>query len=96
MPRYHIIICDSSDNTIEGHIVKKDHPCDAIVSHPWITSIYRDEWVESNIKNPTIEGTVENILSTLGWHTLCVNLDEEIMKKLNDGDSNVSSSTHLQ
>lgn len=93
MPRFHVVLADTSDGNIHGYIARIDSAVDAILNHPWFTSVYRSEWVAKNLDGPDEDTVKQNIWSQFSWSVLCVNLDEAIMNALNGGDSNACSST---
>ena len=91
MTRYCVVFSDITDREISEHIVRAKTPVDAICNHPWIREIYRDRWILDNLWAPDESMCIRNVNEQLGWMVLCVNLDEAIMKDLNDGAGNVSS-----
>jgi hypothetical protein len=93
MPRFHVVMFDPADNTTHGHIMRIDHPADAICNHPWITEIYKNTWIAKHVWADDVASCISNVMNILGWATLCVNLDEAIMSALNAGDSSACSQT---
>jgi hypothetical protein len=84
---------DPADNTTHHYLARIDSASDAVCNHPWITEIYKNTWIARNVWALDIDNTINNVLQFLGWVASCVNLDEEIMKELNGGDSSASSKT---
>jgi hypothetical protein len=93
VPRFHVIAFDPQDNQTCSRIGRYANGPDAILNLPWIDEIYRTKWVIDNLYAPDMESVISNIYQRLGWVVLCVNLDDEIMKDLNDGGSSVSCPT---
>ncbi len=93
MPRFHVVICDTNTVEIDGTIVKARHPVHAILQHPWIVETYKESYIQKNFAAEDENKCVQKIYDMTSWSTLCVNLDEAIMKELNAGDSSVSSPT---
>ncbi len=91
MPRFHVIFFDSTNHEIDAAIVQARHPVHALLQHPWIVEIYKESWIQKNLAAEDEDSCKQNIFKMIGWSTLCVNLDEEIMKDLNGGDLSVSS-----
>lgn len=92
MPRFIVAMCDKNTGEIQQDISKVHEPEYAILQHPWLTDIYTDKWIKANISESTADLIISNLHNVLNWSCSCVNLDEEILKDLNGGDSSVSSS----
>jgi len=93
MPRFAVTICDPSDQTIHFQIIKEVHPSYAVINHVWPKEIYNDKYMRSQIFDEDIETCIANFYNFCGWIVSCENLDDAIMKDLNDGDSSVSLQT---
>jgi hypothetical protein len=93
MARYHVVFCDPNTEEIVGAVIRARHPVHAILQHPWICNIYKDEYVKENFAAEDEDNCRQNIYTFTSWRILCVNLDEEIMRDLNGGDSSASLAT---
>jgi hypothetical protein len=93
MARYHVVFADPNTHEISGVLLRARHPVHAILQHPWISEIYAEKYIQKNFAAEDEDNCKTNIHSFTSWSILCVNLDEEIMKGLNGGDSSVSSLT---
>lgn len=92
MPRFIVSMCDKSDGQILTKIVKATSKEEAILEFPWLVEIYTEKWIINNICENTEESIISNLHNVLNWSCSCVNLDEEILKDLNGGDSSASLS----
>lgn len=91
MPRFIVAMCDKNTGEIlqdVSHVPAAEY---AILQHPWLTDIYTDKWIKANISEEFAEAIISNLHNVLNWSCSCMNLDSEILKDLNGGDSNVSS-----
>lgn len=93
MPRFHVVAFDPNDNTTCQYISKQHSASEAVCNMPWLREIYNSRWVLKNIYAPDVETCISNCFQRMSWVVICVNLDEEIMKDLNGGDSSACSST---
>lgn len=96
MPRFHVVMIDPNSREICGCIVKARHPVHAILQHKWIADIYKETYIQENFAAEDEDNCKTNIHAMTSWDILCVNLDEEIMKDLNGGDSSACLQTQLE
>lgn len=93
MARFLVVMADPEEVQTSYIVIHAEDTSAAIIKHAWIEQVYKFEWVFDNIYVKNHEAmTINNVYSKLGWICTCVNLDELIMKDLNGGDSNSSSS----
>lgn len=93
MPRFIVTFFDPRDATVHQCTVRADTADLAHLEHPWIKDVYLPKWILANLVYSTPEKTIaEATYEMLGYITCVANLDEEIMKDLNAGDSSSSSS----
>ncbi len=93
MPRFIVSLCDVNDHEHSVEIITAPDKCRAAVQHSWLQEIYKESWIEKKLFDDQIEVVQFNFMEQLGWSLVCRNLDSALMNALNDGDSNVSSST---